>query len=139
MKRVYTDGSCLGNPGSGGWACGSTLDDIISGSEDSTTNNRMELTGAIRALESFGADIVVVTDSTYVRNGVTKWAQTWVRNGWKTSGGGQVKNRDLWERIMSLITPATSWEWVKAHSGEPMNEAVDSAARAQAQAVKSAR
>lgn len=130
--RIYTDGSCLGNPGPGGWAYGDTPGSVVSGSEANTTNNRMELQAAIKGLESVpdGSGPTVVTDSSYVKNGVTKWAAAWQRNGWRLSGGGAVKNRDLWELLVDLSTrKGARWEWVKAHSGDVMNEAVDAQAR----------
>lgn len=136
--RLYTDGSCLGNPGPGGWAFGATPETIVSGHERETTNNRMELTAAIKALESVEdlSGPVVVTDSVYVKKGVTEWSPAWAARGWRLSGGGEVKNRDLWERLVGLSQrKAASWEWVRAHSGHPLNEAVDTRARQMAMGI----
>jgi ribonuclease HI len=136
---VYTDGSCLGNPGPGGWAYGDSPENITSGGCCDTTNNRMELTAAIRALKDLPpGDLTVVTDSAYVRNGVTKWCPSWVQKGWVTASGKPVKNRDLWEELTSLTeTRTVTWQWCRAHNGIAMNEAVDRAARREAHAVSS--
>lgn len=138
--NVYTDGSCLGNPGPGGWAA--ACDDFeISGTHEHTTNNVMELTAVERALErclDMGVlDITIWTDSTYVKNGLTSWIHGWVKNGWKTSAGTPVKNKELWVRIHALIEVMHSvqWRWVKAHNGHPMNERVDTLARTCAKSV----
>jgi ribonuclease HI len=135
--NIYTDGSCLGNPGPGGWAA--TCDDFeISGAEVHTTNNRMELTAVARALDAcVRADVCIWTDSTYVKNGITKWIHGWKRNGWKTAARGDVKNKDLWVKIDALLSGMKNveWRWVKAHNGHPMNERVDTLAREQAKNV----
>ncbi|MCM2337540.1 MAG: ribonuclease HI [Lysobacter sp.] len=140
MKAVeaHTDGACLGNPGPGGWAAllrykGKERE--LSGGEPDTTNNRMELMGAIMALETLTEPCVVVlqTDSQYVRQGITEWMRNWVRRGWKTAGGDPVKNRDLWERLHAATQRhQIEWKWVKGHSGDPDNERVDVLARDQA-------
>ncbi len=132
---VYTDGACRGNPGPGGWGAvlhegGSRRE--ISGGESQTTNNRMELTAAIMALESLPADVrvTVVTDSEYVRKGVTQWTRRWRRNGWRTASGTAVKNEDLWKRLLAASESRTvHWKWVRGHAGDPENEAADRLAR----------
>ena len=133
--EIHTDGACLGNPGPGGW--GALLrckgrERELSGSDPDTTNNRMELMGAIMALETLNEPCTVVlhTDSQYVRQGITQWMPNWVRRGWKTAGGDPVKNRDLWERLeLATRRHAIDWRWVKGHSGDPDNERVDVLAR----------
>jgi len=111
----------------------------ISGGDPDTTNNRMELMGAIMALETLTAPSTVIlhTDSQYVRQGITEWMKNWVRRGWKTAGGDPVKNRDLWERLNAAAQRHTiDWRWVKGHSGDPHNERVDVLARDAAVAVR---
>ena len=140
MKEVeiHTDGSCLGNPGPGGWAVVLRYqgrERELSGGEADTTNNRMELMAAIAALESLREPCTVVlhTDSQYVRQGILEWMAAWIRRGWKTAGGAPVKNRDLWERLHAAAARHhVDWRWVKGHSGDPGNERVDQLARAQA-------
>ncbi|MEO6102446.1 MAG: ribonuclease HI [Pseudoxanthomonas sp.] len=137
MKEVeiHTDGSCLGNPGPGGWAAvlrHQGRERELSGGEALTTNNRMELMGAIMALEALSEScgIVLHTDSQYVRQGITEWMANWVRRNWKTAGGDPVKNRDLWERLHAANQRhKVEWRWVKGHSGNPDNERVDVLAR----------
>ena len=137
MKEVeiHTDGSCLGNPGPGGWAAVLRYqgrERELAGSEALTTNNRMELMAAIMALEALSEPcrITLQTDSQYVRQGITEWMANWVRRNWKTSGGDPVKNRDLWERLHAATQRHTiEWRWVKGHSGDPDNERVDLLAR----------
>lgn len=139
---IHTDGACLGNPGPGGWAAllrWQGHERELSGGEAQTTNNRMELMATIAALEALrgSCDVVLTTDSQYVRQGITEWLPGWVRRGWKTSGGGAVKNRDLWERQAQAATRhAVDWRWVKGHSGHPENERVDQLAREQALRIK---
>ena len=138
MKRVeiYTDGACRGNPGPGGW--GATLESgehfrELSGAEADTTNNRMELTAVIRALEELKrrALVTVHTDSEYVRRGITEWLPNWKARDWKTTDRKPVKNRDLWERLDELaVGHDIDWRWVKGHSGVPGNERVDALATA---------
>jgi len=141
--RVYTDGSCLGNPGPGGWAVAFHAHDHMSGHAKNTTNNIMEMTAVIHALEECITrnilEIQLYTDSTYVKNGMTSWMKNWKRNGWKTASGGDVKNKDLWMRIDALSREMrlVEWCWVKAHNGHPMNELVDDLARTQATRIKS--
>ena len=136
--EVHTDGSCLGNPGPGGW--GVVLryqgrERELAGGEALTTNNRMELMAAIMALEALSEPcrITLQTDSQYVRQGITEWMANWVRRNWKTAGGDPVKNRDLWERLhVATQRHAIEWRWVKGHSGDPDNERVDLLARNEA-------
>ncbi|MDR2686099.1 MAG: ribonuclease HI [Rickettsiales bacterium] len=133
---IFTDGSCLGNPGRGGWAFASQTT-RQSGGEPMTTNNRMELLATINALESVsaGADVEIHTDSQYVKNGMETWIKNWKRRGWRTADGGAVKNRDLWERLDGLVNARqVSWAWVKGHDGDEMNELVDNLARLAAEA-----
>ena len=138
---AYTDGACSGNPGPGGW--GALLlaregEEIVrerelKGGEAETTNNRMELLAAISALEALerSAEITVVTDSAYVKNGVTGWIFGWKKNGWKTSQKKPVKNEDLWRRLDAAQgRHSVTWEWVKGHAGHPENERADALARA---------
>ncbi|WP_287596890.1 ribonuclease HI [Thermomonas sp.] len=135
---IHTDGACLGNPGPGGWAallCWRGVERELSGGEAATTNNRMELMAAIAALETLKepCNVVLTTDSQYVRQGITEWMAGWIRRGWKTSGGDPVKNRDLWERLHAAANRhAVDWRWVKGHAGHPENERVDQLARLQA-------
>ena len=135
---IHTDGACLGNPGPGGWAallCWRGVERELSGGEPATTNNRMELMAAIAALETLKepCNVVLTTDSQYVRQGITEWMAGWIRRGWKTSGGEAVKNRDLWERLHAAAGRHTvDWRWVKEHAGHPENERVDQLARLQA-------
>ena len=136
--EVHTDGACLGNPGPGGWAAllryGKNERELVGG-EAATTNNRMELMAAISGLEALSeaCDVVLVTDSQYVRQGITEWMPNWVRRGWKTAGGDPVKNRDLWERLHAATgRHRIHWKWVKGHSGDPDNERVDTLARNEA-------
>ena len=137
MKHVsiHTDGSCLGNPGPGGWAAllryGEKEREVVGG-EAQTTNNRMELMAAIAALEVLteGCEVTLHIDSQYVRQGITEWMPGWVKRGWKTAGGDPVKNRDLWERLHAATgRHKIDWKWVKGHNGDPDNERVDVLAR----------
>ena len=131
MITIYTDGSCLTNPGNGGWAA--IINDEkkirkISGSEKNTTNNRMELLAPINALKYMkpGTEIKIYTDSKYVKNGITEWINTWLANNWKTSKKENVKNKDLWIELYNLNKSLdVQWNWVRAHDGDPMNEEVD--------------
>ena len=134
MYEVYTDGSCLGNPGRGGWAAISK-DFKLCGAQHNTTNNVMEMTAIIKALEQCvllpEKYVRIVTDSNYVKQGITSWIHNWKKNGWKTSNGGDVKNKELWIQIDTLREKIKiiEWKWVKAHNGTPQNEAVDKLAR----------
>ena len=142
--EIYTDGACLGNPGPGGWGAllrYKNTERELSGGEPLTTNNRMELMGAIAALEALSepCEIVLHTDSQYVRQGITEWLRNWVRSGWKTAGGGAVKNQDLWQRLqLACERHRIDWQWVKGHSGHPENERVDALASAAARAQRTA-
>ncbi len=138
---AFTDGACSGNPGPGGWGVllqakeGETVlkERTLQGGEADTTNNRMELLAAITALETLGrpAEITVVTDSAYVKNGVTEWIHGWKRNGWKTSTKKPVKNADLWQRLdAAQARHRVRWEWIKGHAGHAENERADELARA---------
>jgi ribonuclease HI len=132
---IHTDGACSGNPGPGGW--GAILDyngtrKEMSGGEAETTNNRMELTGAIVALESLkrACAVEMHVDSAYVKDGITKWIFGWKRNGWKTADKKPVKNVELWQRLDAAIANNDiSWHWVKGHAGHPENERADELAR----------
>ena len=136
-KRVtlFTDGACSGNPGPGGWGVLMIYGDArktLNGGEAQTTNNRMELTAAIQALESLTRPCAVdlYTDSQYVRQGITQWMHGWKRNGWKTSDKKPVKNADLWQRLDDVVKRHTvEFHWVKGHAGHPENEEVDQLAR----------
>ena len=140
--QIHTDGACLGNPGPGGWAGllrWRGIEREVAGGEPDTTNNRMELMAAIAALEALRepCDVVLHTESQYVRQGITEWMANWLRRGWKTAGGDPVKNRDLWERLHAAAARhRVDWRWVKGHAGDPDNERVDQLARAQAEAIK---
>jgi len=132
---IYTDGACSGNPGPGGWGVvlqyGSAVRELHGG-EPLTTNNRMELTAVISALEALNRPVQVTlyTDSTYVLNGVTKWLPGWQRNGWLTAGKKPVKNVDLWQRLAAAMARhEVTWQWVKGHNGDPGNERADELAR----------
>ena len=138
---AYTDGACSGNPGPGGWGVllqakeGDTIvkERELSGGEPETTNNQMELMASISALETLArtSHITIVTDSAYVKNGVTTWIHGWKRNGWKTSNKKPVKNVDLWQRLDAAQAEHTVvWQWVKGHAGHPENERADELARA---------
>ena len=136
--EIHTDGSCLGNPGPGGWAAllrWNGRERELAGGEAHTTNNRMELMAAIMALETLKEPcrIVLHTDSQYVRQGITQWMPGWIRKQWKTASGEAVKNRELWERLNAAIAGhEIDWRWVKGHAGNPDNERVDVLARDQA-------
>ncbi|MGH8987774.1 MAG: ribonuclease H family protein [Acidimicrobiales bacterium] len=143
MITVYTDGSCLGNPGPGGWAWAVPEQRFESGADPHTTNQRMEITAPLRALQSLGqssgADgILVRSDSTYVVNCfVQRWWAAWQRKGWRNAQGKPVANRDLWEPLLALaLDPAmlVRFEWVKGHSGDRWNDVVDELANAAASA-----
>jgi ribonuclease HI len=133
---AFTDGACSGNPGPGGWGALLVYGGIekeLSGGEPMTTNNRMELMGAIAALEALKRPCAVAlyTDSQYVRDGITKWIEGWKRKGWTTADRKPVKNIDLWQRLDAARLPHTVvWHWVRGHSGHPENERVDQLARA---------
>ncbi len=129
--EIFTDGACRGNPGPGGWGAllrSGEHEKELYGGEEHTTNNRMELMAAIRALESLKqpCEIVLTTDSEYVRNGITRWMDNWKKRGWKTAARKPVKNADLWKRLDAASRAhRIQWEWVKGHSGHPGNEHAD--------------
>jgi ribonuclease HI len=132
---IYTDGACSGNPGPGGWGAiliSGAHHKELSGGEAVTTNNRMELLGAIAALEALkrSSEVELFTDSNYVKNGITGWIHGWKRNGWRTADKKPVKNAELWQRLDAAnARHAVTWHWVKGHAGHPENERADELAR----------
>ena len=138
--EIFTDGACRGYPGPGGWAAlirSGTREKEISGGEALTTNNRMELTAAIEALNALKRPcrVELHTDSNYVRDGITKWIHAWQRNGWRTADKKPVKNADLWQQLLDAAARhQVRWHWVKGHSGHPENDRVDALACAEADA-----
>ena len=143
MKRVeiFTDGACKGNPGPGGWGALLRMgrhEKELSGSDPHTTNNRMELTAAIRALEALiePCQVVLHTDSKYVMDGMTRWVHGWQRNGWKTASKKPVQNAELWHELIDVAHKhRIEWIWVKGHAGHPENERVDKLASDAAKAA----
>ena len=135
MIKIYTDGSCLGNPGFGGWAAIIFLNDKkikIKGKKKNTTNNQMELMAPIKALKKIpvGEKVQIYTDSKYVKMGMTEWIETWKKNNWKTSSKKKVKNKDLWKKLDHLSEKyQIKWLWIKGHSGNVINEEADQLAR----------
>jgi len=140
--KIYTDGACFGNPGPGGWAAIILFENIkkeLSGKEKFTTNNRMELTAAIKALEYIYnqeqeqlslKSIDIYTDSIYLKDGITVWIDKWEKNNWKTADKKNVKNIDLWKKLKELVKfNSVEWFWVKGHSENPMNELADKLAK----------
>ena len=131
MIKIYTDGACSGNPGPGGWGYVVVENGKLhssNGSESQTTNNRMELTAAIKALESARKDesLYLYTDSTYLQKGITEWIVNWKKNNWRTASKKPVANKDLWIEISELSSVmAVNWHWVKGHDGDPGNERAD--------------
>ena len=129
--KIFTDGACRGNPGPGGWGVllkYNSTEKELRGAEPQTTNNRMELTAAIMALEALKrpCKITLTTDSQYVKHGITEWLKDWKLRGWKTANRKQVKNVDLWQRLDAAVARHDiTWEWVKGHSGHPENDRVD--------------
>ncbi len=129
--EIFTDGACKGNPGPGGWGAvirAGAREKLLSGGEPLTTNNRMELMAAIRALEALKrpCEIVLHTDSVYVRDGITKWIFGWQRNGWRTADRKPVKNADLWQELLAAAARhKIDWRWVKGHSGHAENDRAD--------------
>ena len=139
---IYTDGACVGNPGPGGWAAIVLLENEkkeLFGGERSTTNNRMELIAAIKGLEFCAKQeekqpslkhVKIFTDSTYVKEGITVWINSWEKNNWKTADKKNVKNIDLWKRLKELVkSNRVEWNWVKGHSEDPMNDLADKLAK----------
>ena len=140
--KIYTDGACFGNPGPGGWAAVILSErgkKEIFGGEKLTTNNRMELTATIKALEYCAEkegkqpslkQIIIYTDSTYVKEGITVWINTWEKNDWKTADKKNVKNVDLWKKLKDLVrSNPVEWRWIKGHSKDPMNDLADELAK----------
>ena len=140
--KIYTDGACVGNPGPGGWAAIILMENEkkeLFGGEKLTTNNRMELTAAIKALEYCDAQegkqpslkqIRIYTDSTYVKEGITVWINNWEKNNWKTTDKKNVKNVDLWKKLKELAkSNLIEWRWIKGHSDDPMNDLADKLAK----------
>ena len=135
MIKIYTDGSCIGNPGNGGWAAiiinnGKKIK--IKGNKKNTTNNQMELLAPIKALKkiSKGSKVQIFTDSKYVQSGITEWIHNWKKNGWKTANKQTVKNKELWNELDNLTNEfVIKWSWVKAHSIDTLNNEVDLIAR----------
>ncbi len=133
---IFTDGACSGNPGPGGWGAILRYDGVekeLSGGDPQTTNNRMEMTAAIAALEALKrpSRVRLHTDSVYLRDGITKWIHAWKARGWKTADKKPVKNRDLWQRLEAALgRHQVEWFWVKGHAGHPENERADALARA---------
>ena len=129
--EIFTDGACKGNPGPGGWGAilryGTTEKEIY-GASKNTTNNIMELTAVIESLKNLNkpCELIITTDSKYVKNGITEWIHNWKKNGWKTAAKKEVKNKELWIELDSLIQiHSITWDWVKGHSGHPDNERAD--------------
>ena len=136
MIQIYTDGACSGNPGIGGWGVVILINNdeptLLHGGELQTTNNKMELTAAIKALNYFheSKEIKIITDSKYVKEGIEKWIINWKKNGWKTASKKPVKNKELWMELdQQIIKHEITWEWVKGHAGEKYNEKADYLAR----------
>jgi ribonuclease HI len=137
---IFTDGACKGNPGRGGWGAivrSGAHQKEMSGGEPHTTNNRMEMLAAIRALQALKrpCEVTLHTDSIYLRDGITKWIHGWMRNGWKTADRKPVKNAELWQELLDAAEPhEIKWQWVKGHAGHPENERADRLACAAAAA-----
>ena len=129
--EIFTDGACKGNPGPGGWGAivrSGPHEKELSGGEPVTTNNRMEMMAAIRALQALKrpCEVVLHTDSTYLKDGITKWIHGWQRNGWKTADRKPVKNAELWQELLEAVgSHRIEWRWVKGHAGHPENERAD--------------
>ena len=135
MIKIYTDGSCIQNPGNGGWAAIMLINNekkVISGYKKNTTNNQMELMAAIEALKKIpiGEEVQIYTDSKYVKMGITEWIKKWSQNNWKTSSKKKVKNLELWKELSSISKKhKIKWLWIKGHAGDPINEEVDALAK----------
>ena len=134
ILKIYTDGACRGNPGIGGWGAILKYENQIKeikGFSKETTNNIMELTAVIESLKQLNrsCDIIITTDSNYVKNGITEWIHNWKKNGWKTANKKPVKNKNLWVNLDQLVQIHTiDWKWIKGHSGHPENERADTLA-----------
>ena len=143
--QIYTDGACRGNPGPGGWGALLRYKDReleLFGGDPATTNNRMELLAAIKALEALTrpTTAVITTDSTYVMKGITEWLPNWVRKGWRTASNTPVKNADLWQQLVAAQAPhQVEWQWVRGHAGHPGNERADQLANRGIDAMLSGR
>ncbi|HEX6834573.1 MAG TPA: ribonuclease HI [Rudaea sp.] len=141
VVQIFTDGACLGNPGPGGWAAllrFNAVEKTVAGGEPATTNNRMELMAAIGGLEALkrSSEVVLTTDSQYVKQGIETWLARWLANGWKTADRKPVKNQDLWQRLALAAAPhRIRWEWTRGHAGHVENEIVDQRARAEAERI----
>ena len=135
MIKIYTDGSCIGNPGPGGWAAvilNEKNKKLISGNKNNVTNNQMELLATIKALNCFKnkESFIIFTDSTYVKNGITKWIKNWQKNNWKTANKSSVKNQVLWKKLDQLVKfHNVKWEWIKGHSTNTYNNLADELAK----------
>ena len=136
MRNIYTDGACSGNPGIGGWGAVifSNSEDVVflNGGENNTTNNRMELTAAIKSISYFKnrSNLEIFTDSKYLKDGIERWILNWKKNGWKTSNKKPVKNRDLWVQLdKEILKHNIKWNWIKGHANNEFNEKADSLAR----------
>ncbi|MAV76825.1 MAG: ribonuclease HI [Candidatus Marinimicrobia bacterium] len=134
--KIYTDGACSGNPGPGGWAAiiieNNEVKDMIYGNEKNTTNNKMELLAPIKAIEKFKkkSEISIMTDSNYVKDGITIWIKKWEKNGWKTASRKPVKNKDLWKKLKNLSSKhSIKWIWVKGHAQNKYNNLADELAQ----------
>ena len=135
--KIYTDGACSGNPGPGGWAAlilqnNNEVKHMLSGNENNTTNNKMELIAPIKAIQKINvkSEIYIFTDSTYVKDGITVWIKKWEKNGWKTSSKKPVKNIELWKKLKNLSSKhSIKWIWVKAHAQNKYNNIVDELAQ----------
>jgi ribonuclease HI len=142
MIDIYTDGACRGNPGPGGWGALLIMgasERELNGAESLTTNNRMELTAVIRALEALKRPVEarIYTDSEYVRRGITEWVHNWKQRGWRTADRKPVKNQDLWQQLDELVARhQLQWHWIRGHSGIPGNERVDQLANAAIDAIQ---
>ncbi len=142
VVEAFTDGACLGNPGPGGWAAllrAQGSERMLAGADPATTNNRMELMAAIGALEALKrpCEVVLVTDSRYVMQGIEEWVPKWRANGWRTADRKPVKNQDLWQRLAAAVGPhQVRWKLVRGHNGHAENERVDQAAREQAERIR---
>ena len=136
MITIYTDGACSGNPGPGGWAAiilaNDQVEDMMSGNEKNTTNNKMELLAPIKAIQKFKkkSEISIFTDSTYVKEGITVWIKKWEKNGWKTASKKPVKNKELWKKLKILsLKHNIKWNWVKGHAQDKYNNLADDLAQ----------
>ena len=139
MIKVFTDGSCIGNPGPGGWAAiilNKKIEKLLSGQNNNTTNNQMELLATIKALEYFKhkESFIIFTDSKYVKDGITKWIKNWEKNNWKTASRTAVKNQELWRKLNQLVNfHNVKWQWIKGHSTNKYNNLADKLARSAAE------